>query len=99
MTSLQGKVALVTGASSGIGRATALRLARQGARVVLAARTVAALEQVAGEIRAAGGGALAVGTDVTDEGQCRGAVETAVARFGRLDLLLCCAGVSMRAEL
>jgi NAD(P)-dependent dehydrogenase (short-subunit alcohol dehydrogenase family) len=98
MTALRGKVALVTGGSSGIGRAAALRLARHGARVAVAARTVAALEEVADEIRTAGGEALAVPTDVTDEGQCRRAVEATVFKFGQLDLLLSCAGVSMRAE-
>jgi NAD(P)-dependent dehydrogenase (short-subunit alcohol dehydrogenase family) len=98
MSSLRGKVALVTGGSSGIGRAAALRLAQQGARVAVAARTVVALETVATEIRAAGGEALAVALNVTDEGQCRSAVETVVTHFGRLDLLLCCAGISMRAE-
>jgi NAD(P)-dependent dehydrogenase (short-subunit alcohol dehydrogenase family) len=98
MSSLRGKVALVTGGSSGIGRAAALRLARHGTRVAVAARTAAALETVAEEIRAAGGEALALPVDVTDESRCRGAVETVVSHFGQLDLLLCCAGVSMRAE-
>ncbi len=98
MRALEGKVALVTGGSSGIGRAAALRFAQHGARLVLAARTAETLEKVAGEIRGLGGEAIAVPTDVTDETQCRRAVERAVAHFGRLDLLLCSAGVSMRAE-
>jgi NAD(P)-dependent dehydrogenase (short-subunit alcohol dehydrogenase family) len=96
MHPLHGKVALVTGGSSGIGRATALRLASFGARVVVAARTVSALEEVAEEIRALGVEALAVPTDVTDGEQCRRAIESTAAHFGRLDVLVCSAGVSMR---
>jgi NAD(P)-dependent dehydrogenase (short-subunit alcohol dehydrogenase family) len=97
MHPLAGKVVLVTGASSGIGRATALQLAGHGARVVLAARDAAALEEVAREVEAGGGRAAAVPTDVTDREQCRRAVAAAVERFGGLDVLLCSAGVSMRA--
>jgi NAD(P)-dependent dehydrogenase (short-subunit alcohol dehydrogenase family) len=96
MHPLHGKVALITGASSGIGRATALRLASFGVRVALASRTVPALEEVARQIKAFGVEALAVPTDVTDREQCRRAVETTVAHFGRLDVLLCSAGVSLR---
>jgi NAD(P)-dependent dehydrogenase (short-subunit alcohol dehydrogenase family) len=98
MNPLIGKVALITGGSSGIGRAAALRLARHGARIVVAARTAETLEKVVAEIRGVGGEALSVSTDVAEESQCRRAVETAVAHFGQLDLLLCSAGVSMRAD-
>src|SRR5438128_2686165 len=94
---LHGKAALVTGASSGIGRATALRLARLGARVALAARTESALQEAAGEIERAGGRALVLPTDVTDPEQSRLAVARTVEHFGRLDLLVCSAGVSMRS--
>jgi NAD(P)-dependent dehydrogenase (short-subunit alcohol dehydrogenase family) len=97
MHPLKDKVVLVTGGSSGIGRATALRLAGHGARVVLAARSEQALKEAAAEAVALGGEALAVPTDVTDADQCRRAVDAAVERFGRLDILLCSAGVSMRA--
>src|SRR5262245_57661999 len=98
MHALAGKVALITGASSGIGRATALRLARLGARVALAARTAAALDEVAAQARAQKAEALAIATDVTDPEQCRRAVAATVERFGRLDLLVCSAGVSMRSR-
>src|SRR5262245_38329071 len=97
MHSLSGKVVLITGGSSGIGRATALRLAGHGARVAVAARNVEALEQVRREAEGQGTEAIAVPTDVTDAEQCRGAVDAAVDRFGRLDVLICSAGLSMRA--
>jgi NAD(P)-dependent dehydrogenase (short-subunit alcohol dehydrogenase family) len=97
MNPLSHKVALITGASSGIGRATALRLAGLGVRVALAARTVSALHDVAAEIRQAGGQALVLPTDVTDPVQCRCAVERTVEQHGRLDLLICSAGISMRS--
>ncbi len=96
MNELHGKVVLITGASSGIGRATALRLASVGARLGLAARSTDKLEEVVRELAMHGGEAVALPTDVTDREQCRRAVETTVERFGRLDVLLCCAGVSMR---
>ncbi len=96
MKALAGKVVLITGASSGIGRATALRLASVGARLGLAARTADRLDAVAGESAALGAEALVVPADVTDREQCRRAVEATVARFGRLDVLLCCAGISLR---
>jgi NAD(P)-dependent dehydrogenase (short-subunit alcohol dehydrogenase family) len=97
MHPLHDKVVLVTGGSSGIGRGTALRLAGYGARVAVAARSVDALADVAREATALGAEALAVPTDVTDSSQCRRAVEQTVERFGRLDILLCSAGLSMRA--
>jgi NAD(P)-dependent dehydrogenase (short-subunit alcohol dehydrogenase family) len=97
MHPLADKVILITGGSSGIGRATALRLAEIGARVVVAARNEQALAETAAQAAARGGQALAVPTDVTDPEQCRRAVQAAVDRFGRLDVLLCSAGLSMRA--
>jgi short-subunit dehydrogenase len=95
----QGKVAVVTGASAGIGRALALALAGQGAKVVLAARRADRLEQVAAECRQAGGEALAVPTDVADEAQCRLLIEKAVETFGCLDLLVNNAGLAATALL
>ena len=90
------KVALITGGSSGIGRATALRLAGHGTKVALAARNQAALEQVAQQTAGLGAEVLTVPTDVTDSEQCRRAVERVIDRFGRLDILICSAGLSMR---
>src|SRR5262245_29339500 len=98
MNGLANRVALITGASSGIGRATALRLAGLGAHVALAARTQEALREVAGEIECLGRQALPLPTDVTDAEQCGAAVARTVERFGRLDMLVCSAGVSMRSR-
>jgi NAD(P)-dependent dehydrogenase (short-subunit alcohol dehydrogenase family) len=94
---LTGKVVLITGGSSGIGRAAALRLAGHGARLVLAARQLQLLEEAVREVTSRGAEAASVPTDVTEPEQCRRAVEAAVDRFGRLDVLICSAGVSMRA--
>src|SRR5438309_1739735 len=96
MKSLQGKVALITGASSGLGRATAIRLAGLGVQVALAARTRETLEETASTIRAFGVPALVLPTDVTLSEECRHAVAETVGRFGKLDILLCSAGLSMR---
>jgi NAD(P)-dependent dehydrogenase (short-subunit alcohol dehydrogenase family) len=90
---LAGKVAIVTGASRGIGRALALGFADAGAAVVCAARTLDACEEVAREIVAAGGRAVAVRTDIGDLASHAALVETARAEFGRLDVLVNNAGV------
>ena len=82
---LAGKAILVTGASSGIGAATAVALGRQRARVVLAARRVGDCETVAEQVRAAGGEAWVTPVDVADEASVQRCVEAAVQRFGRLD--------------
>jgi NADP-dependent 3-hydroxy acid dehydrogenase YdfG len=92
---LDGTVALFTGASSGIGEATALVLAEQGAAVALAARRADRLEVLAGKIREAGGRAVTVAADVTDEEQARQTVKRAVAELGRLDTLVNNAGVML----
>jgi dehydrogenase/reductase SDR family protein 7B len=96
MHPLRDKVVLITGGSSGIGRAAALRLAGYGAQVALAARNKSALDQVSQEIRERGADALVISTDVTDPEQCRRAVEATIEHFGRLDILICSAGISMR---
>ncbi len=96
MTSpLKGKVVLVTGASSGIGEATARALAGRGAAVVLAARSEERLGFLVREISATGGRALAVKTDVADEDSTRGAVERTVREFGALDILVNNAGLGL----
>lgn len=82
---LAGRAILVVGASSGIGAATALALARQGARVALAARRAAELTELAAQVQAAGGEALVLPTDVTDEAQVAATVAATVATWGRLD--------------
>ena len=82
---MRGRVALVAGASRGIGAATAEAFAAAGAAVVLGARDIAALESVAKRIEAGGGQAIAVRTDVADVESMRGLVETALATYGRLD--------------
>jgi NADP-dependent 3-hydroxy acid dehydrogenase YdfG len=91
---LYGTVALVTGASSGIGEATARELAARGAAVAVAARRADRLKALAEDIGTAGGSALALDADVTDEGQARDAVERTVATWGRLDILVNNAGVA-----
>jgi NADP-dependent 3-hydroxy acid dehydrogenase YdfG len=92
---LDGTVALVTGASSGIGEATAALLAGHGATVAVAARRTDRLEVLTGKIRAAGGTAVALAADVADPQQALAAVARTVAEFGRLDTLVNNAGVML----
>jgi NADP-dependent 3-hydroxy acid dehydrogenase YdfG len=94
-TPLDGTVALVTGASSGIGHAAARSLAAQGAAVALVARRVDRLEALAKELTGAGATALAVEADITDEAQARAAVDRTVSELGRLDTLVNNAGVML----
>jgi NADP-dependent 3-hydroxy acid dehydrogenase YdfG len=93
--SLQGTVALVTGASSGIGEATAVALAGQGAAVAIAARRADRLESLAATIEQAGGRAVVIPADVSLERDARGAVERTVSDLGRLDILINNAGVML----
>ncbi len=91
--SLRDKVAIITGASSGIGKATARRLADSGARVVLAARRVERLNVLAADIEHRKGTALVAPTDVTDEQSVQRLARTALAAFGRIDILINNAGI------
>lgn len=90
---LRDKVAVITGGGRGIGRAVALGVARQGAAVVVAARSVGEVEQTVRAVEADGGRALAVACDVTDEQAVRGLIGAALERFGRIDVLVNNAGV------
>lgn len=90
---LSGKVAVITGGSKGIGKAIACGLAAAGAKVVLAARTPAPLEQVAASLREGGAEALAVPTDVTDAAAVQGLVEKTLDVYQRLDILINNAGI------
>lgn len=92
MVQLQGKVAFITGASSGIGAAMAREFARRGANVVLLARRWERLEALALEVRARGRGALTIRCDVTTDGELERAVETTLEKFGRIDWVVANAG-------
>jgi NADP-dependent 3-hydroxy acid dehydrogenase YdfG len=93
LSTLKGKVALVTGASSGIGSATALALAGAGARVALGARRTDRLAQLEAKIRAEGGDAISCGLDVTQRPQCEAFVKAAMDRWGAIDILVNNAGL------
>jgi len=97
--SYAGKVVVLTGASEGIGRALALRLARQDARLVLAARNAARLDSLAEECRALGTQALVVPTDVASREQCEALADAAFAHFGAIDVVVLNAGATMWSRL
>jgi len=92
--SLSERVAFVTGASQGIGRACTVKLAIAGATVAVAARSQDKLNELVNEITAAGGKAAAFALDVTDEGQIKSAIKAAIARFGKIDILVNNAGIT-----
>jgi NADP-dependent 3-hydroxy acid dehydrogenase YdfG len=94
MSPITGKVVAITGASSGIGEATARLLGERGAKVVLGARRVAQLDEISAELRDRGGQAIVCATDVTRRDDLERLVGTAVAEFGRLDVLVSNAGIS-----
>jgi 3-oxoacyl-[acyl-carrier protein] reductase len=94
LSSFAGKIALVTGASQGIGRACALELAAQGATVALAARNVEKLEAVAAEIAAAGGAAKAFALDISSEESIKAAAKAILAEFGAVHILVNNAGIT-----
>ena len=91
---LEGRVALVTGASQGIGQACALALARQGASVALGARNRQKLEEVAGQIAAGGAKAAVFAMDVSEEDQIKSGIKSAIAHFGKIDILVNNAGIT-----
>lgn len=95
---LSGRRALVIGASQGIGAAAARVLSAEGARVALAARSIAALEAAAGEIRAAGGEAVVVTGDLTSAGEAERMIEATVAQLGGLDILIVSAGAAQGGD-
>jgi NAD(P)-dependent dehydrogenase (short-subunit alcohol dehydrogenase family) len=95
---LAGKAAIVTGASRGIGRSIALRLARDGAKLFLVARTQSALDSVAGEIAAAGGSATALAADLRDPEVPAAVVEAALGAYGVIDILVNNAGATRRGD-
>ncbi|MDB4927779.1 MAG: short-chain dehydrogenase [Myxococcaceae bacterium] len=99
LKALSEQVIVITGATSGIGLATALSAARQGARVVLAARTEEVLRQTVAQIAAAGGEAIFVVADVADRAQVQAIADAAVGRFGRVDTWVNDAGVSIYGKL
>jgi 3-oxoacyl-[acyl-carrier protein] reductase len=94
MTTLQGRIALVSGASQGIGRACALELARAGATVALAARNEAKLAEAVAEIEAAGGQAAAFALDLSSEDSIKAAAKAVLERFGKVEILVNNAGIT-----
>lgn len=98
MGRLENKVALITGAGDGIGRAAAVLFAREGARVAIAELRPELGRGTEKEVTAAGGEAIFIETDVTDDGQAARAVEATVKRFGKLDVLYNCAGGSVAED-
>src|SRR5207248_2867885 len=96
---LTDKVAIVTGSSRGLGKAAAVALAREGARVVLNGRTEATLAATADEIRSDGGSVAAVAVDVSSDAGCQTLVDSAMAAFGQVDILVNNAGGGTPARL
>ena len=94
MQRLLGKTALVTGAGSGIGKATALLLAREGANVAVLSRTAEEIDAVAAEIEKAGGKAISIPADVSDDADMKAVVAKVVERFGALDIVVANAGIN-----
>ena len=93
MKRLNGKISIVTGSSSGIGKAIALKFATEGCRVVLAARRQQLCDQVVAQIREQGGEAIAIPTDISDESQVGRLIAETRGQFGRLDILVNNAGI------
>src|SRR5262245_50411018 len=98
MARLEGKVVFLTGAGAGIAKATARACVREGARVALIEIDREAGERAERDIRAAGGDAVFIHTDVTQDESVRAAIDATVRRFGRLDVLFNCAGGSLQED-
>ncbi|KKB81232.1 3-ketoacyl-ACP reductase [Devosia soli] len=94
MNDLSNKAALVTGAGSGLGKATALRLAKAGAKVAVLSRTKEEIDKVAAEIEAAGGTAISIPGDTSSDADMKKAIETVVEKFGSLDIVVANAGIN-----
>jgi short-subunit dehydrogenase len=94
---MKNKVIIITGASSGIGKALAFECARRGALLVLAARDLKKLSEIAAELKQYGSDPLLVQTDVSVEAQCKNLIDLTLSKFGRIDVLVNNAGISMRA--
>src|SRR3954454_328922 len=95
MNDMKGKAALITGGGTGVGRATALQLAQLGCHVAVTySKSEQAAEATAAEVGEHGVQSLAIRADVADDAACRAAVAEVVARFGRLDILVQCAGIT-----
>ena len=94
---MKNKVVIITGASSGIGEACAIAYANKGAKVIIAARNVEKLNSVAEKIEEIGTEVLSVQCDVSVQEDCRKLIEQAITKFGRIDILINNAGISMRA--
>ena len=99
MQNIKGKVVVITGASSGLGEATARLLSAAGASVVLGARRVDRIQSLADELHATGGKALALATDVTNHDQVKKLVDSAVQKFGRIDVMINNAGIMPHSPL
>ena len=93
MGNLSGKTAVITGGNSGVGAATAMLFAKEGANVVISARRQSALDQVAEKIKAEGGNVITVSTDISKDDQCKALMQKAVDAFGGIDILVNNAGV------
>src|SRR5258708_11445742 len=91
--SIQGRIAIITGAGRGIGRATALRFAREGARVVLFSRSPAPLDEVAAEIAREGYPVLSIARDVSREERLHALFQQSMHAYGRIDILVTCAAI------
>ena len=95
MTQLDGKVAIITGAASGIGKEIAKRFADEGAKVIIADLQLPSAEATATEINRSGGAAMGVAMDVSDEAAVDAGIATTIERFGRLDILVSNAGIQI----